>query len=120
VEPLVDGQRGQDFISLFDQEMRLRKMPREAFFERLLEPMLDLLVTCLHRVGVALEPPAAALCLMSLVGQLTHALKASRRFADGASESPIPLTLETMIPHIVRFSAAGIRACAADGDKWSR
>lgn len=112
LEPLVEDERGQDFMSLFDQEMRLRKIPSEVFFERLLEPMLSLFMRSLERTGVDLERPVAALCLMSLVGQLTHAVKASRRFAGPATVGPLPLTLEAMIPHIVFFSAGGIRSCA--------
>jgi AcrR family transcriptional regulator len=117
VEPLVEGERGRDFISLFDQEMRLQKMPTEAFFQQLFEPMLALFAASLERAGVAIDRPAAAMCLMSLVGQLAHALKASRRFAEGVGPEPLPLALADMIPHIVRFSAAGIHACAAaDGN----
>jgi AcrR family transcriptional regulator len=117
VEPLVEGERGRNFISLFDQEMRLGKVPQEAFFLQLLEPMLNLFLTSLKRTGVELTRKVAALCLMSLVGQLTHALKVSSRFGEGAGESPMPMTLDAMIPHIVRFSAAGIRACAAEYDR---
>ena len=86
VEPLVEGERGRDFISLFDQEMRLGKVPQQAFFQQLLEPMLSLFLTSLHRAGVDLPRPVAALCLMSLVGQLTHALKASGRFGDAKGD----------------------------------
>jgi len=113
VEPLVEGERGKDFMSLFDQEMRLHKMPTKAFFEQLIEPMMALFAGSLERVGVSVDRSTATMCLMSLVGQLTHALKASRRFADGASGESLPMNLDDMIPHIVHFSAAGIRACAA-------
>jgi AcrR family transcriptional regulator len=116
VEPLVEGDRGNDFISLFDQEMRLHRMPTRVFFERLIEPMLTLFVASLERVDVSLDRPAAAMCLMSLVGQLAHAVKGSRRFASHPAEEAFPLSLEKMIPHIVRFSAAGIRASASADD----
>jgi AcrR family transcriptional regulator len=114
IEPLVDGQRGADFMALFDHEMRLRKLPASMLFEQLVEPMLELFVSSLERLGVTLEKRTAAMCLMSLVGQLAHALKAVPRFGVDAPSESLRLTLEDSIEHIVRFSAAGIRDCAAD------
>lgn len=112
IEPLVDGQRGVDFMALFDQEMRLHKLPASMFFEELIEPMLGLFIASLERTGVLLDRPTAAMCLMSLVGQLAHALKAVPRFGLDASDGSLGLTLEETIEHIVRFSGAGIRDCA--------
>jgi AcrR family transcriptional regulator len=117
VEPLVEGERGKDFMSLFDQEMRLHKMPTKAFFEQLIEPMLALFAESLERVGVGIDRSTAAMCLMSLVGQLSHALKASRRLEGGARQADVSLALDDSIAHIVKFSAAGIRACAAAGSE---
>lgn len=111
VEPLIDVERGADFMALFDQEMRLCKLPTSTFRAQLVEPMLELFVTSLERVGVGLDRQTAAMCLMSLVGQLAHVLKAVPRFG-GERDGSLHLTLEESIEHIVRFSAAGIREYA--------
>lgn len=113
LEPLVDDERGRHFMALFDQEMRLGLMPQAVFFERVVEPMLDLFIGFLDRAGVEIHRKAAALCLISVVGQLIHALKAGGRFADSSEQTPFPVATKEIIPHIVRFSAAGVRACAA-------
>lgn len=112
VEPLVEDERGSDFMSLFDQEMRLHRVPTAVLRKQLIVPIMLLFARSLERVGVELEPATAARCLMSMVGQLAHALKADRRLVETGVSEPLPVALEDMIPHIVRFSAAGIRRCA--------
>ena len=52
------------------------------------------------------------LCLMSVVGQLLHALKARLLFSDNLEPVMVPADLEEHVRHIIRFSAGGIRACA--------
>ena len=60
-----------------------------------------------------MEPKVQRLCLMSVVGQLLHALKARLLFSDDVEPVMVPADLQEHVRHIIRFSAGGIRACAA-------
>ena len=102
-------------MALFDQEMRIGLLPTSAFFAQLVRPMIDVFASSLARVGVELDNVTAARCLMSLVGQLAHAVKVSRRLAGEGSEQGLSLDLAESVPHVIRFSAGGIRACEAAG-----
>ncbi|MGB7488999.1 MAG: CerR family C-terminal domain-containing protein, partial [Thermoanaerobaculia bacterium] len=66
-----------------------------------------------EKFGPPMEPMVQRLCLMSVVGQLLHALKARLLFSDDVEPVMVPADLQEHVRHIIRFSAGGIRACAA-------
>jgi AcrR family transcriptional regulator len=113
VEPFLGGGRGRAFMALFDDEMRHRRLPREVFWEELVEPMLALAEESLQAVGLELDRTTLAMCLMSVVGQLMHVLMAQQRLCVEPPVAGFPTDVRDYLSHIVTFSAAGIRAVSA-------
>ena len=112
LEPLVDGQKGHLFLSFFAREMVDSHLPVEMFVSEFIKPLLDATAETLERLGPPLDTTTTRLCLMSVVGQLLHTLKAWHHFARPDGPALVPQDLDVHIRHIVRFSAGGIRACS--------
>jgi AcrR family transcriptional regulator len=119
LEPLIAPRRGNLLTSFMMREMIGGHLPREVFVGEFIHPVLEVALDQLRAVGPPLDPVAARLCLMSLVGQLLHAFKAREMFAASDAVTIVPADLERHIAHIVRFSAAGIRGCADRPDAES-
>ncbi len=78
--------------------------------------------TALARVGPALNAESARMCVMSMVGQLLHSLRAHHLLADlgrtgCCCREPVR---PDYVAHFVRFSVGGILACAADPSPTTR
>jgi AcrR family transcriptional regulator len=112
LEPLVDEGRGQLLLSIVSREMVDFRLPREVFLGEFIHPLLEVANEQLRRVGPPLDPMTANLCVMSLVGQLLHVLKARAMTRVHEDHRIVPEELAEHVRHVVRFSAAGIRACA--------
>jgi hypothetical protein len=74
--------------------------------------MMDRTLIAMERFAPELDPEDARLCILSLVGQLLHALKGHHLFTQHERSQIMKTDLASYIPHFVRFSAGGIRACA--------
>ena len=112
IEPLVDESRGRMFTILVSREMFNPRLPHNVFVDEFIQPLLERAITSLAEVGPPLDPAAARLCIMSMVGQLLHAIKAHHLFACHDHPEVVPESLADYVSHFVRFSAGGIRACA--------
>ncbi len=113
LEPLVDGSRGRLVLSFFANEMMDAHLPKGLFLEEFIRPLVQVTTEGLDRAGPQLDPQIARMCMMSIVGQLLHTLKALPFFSNPEGPQLVPTNLSDHIKHVVRFSAAGIRACAA-------
>lgn len=113
MEPLVDQSRGRFFLGFFGHEINDPHLPPRVFVDEFIRPLAEVSLEGFRRFGPPMEPMAQRLCLMSIVGQLLHALKARFLFADDQEPVMVPADLEEHVRHIIRFSAGGIRACAA-------
>lgn len=113
LEPLVDGGRGRILLSILANEMTNAHLPTGMFFDEMIRPLIQVTNEGLDRSGPPLVSQTAHLCIMSIVGQLLHTLKARPYFSNPEGPPLVPSDLRDHIQHIVRFSAAGIRACAA-------
>jgi len=113
LDPLVDESRGRLFLAFVSREIFDPRLPPSVFLGEFIHPLLERAMVALDRIVPSMEPDAARLCVMSLVGQLLHALKAQHLF--GQNDHPeVSAHLADFVPHFVRFSAGGIRACAID------
>jgi hypothetical protein len=120
MDPLVDGGRGRLFLSFISHEMAAPHLPREVFLEEFLGPLMAVAGEALGRVAPAMDTGALRLCLMSMVGQLLHALMLRTHFMPENQVAVIPGDLTAHLRHIVRFTAGGIRACADGIDTADR
>jgi AcrR family transcriptional regulator len=112
IDPLTDESRGRLFMALVSREMCDARLPHDVFFEEFIHPILDRAMAAMAEFGPQLEPAAARMCIMSMVGQLLHALRAHHLFtAQGASDL-MPERLSDYVAHFVTYSAGGIKACA--------
>jgi AcrR family transcriptional regulator len=112
IEPLVGDSRGRMFLNLVSREMIAPRLPDGVLFSEFFEPMMDRAAAALTRVGPSLDAVSARMCVMSLVGQLLHSLKAHHLLADLGRPDVLPTRHSDQIAHFVRFSVGGIRACA--------
>ncbi len=114
LDPLVDESRGRRFMVFVSREILDPRLPTNVFLDEFIVPLMERSVTALTRVSPQMNPDEALLCVFSLIGQLLHAVKAQHLASHVDVSSEIPFDLGLFIQHFVRFSAAGIRACALD------
>jgi AcrR family transcriptional regulator len=112
LEPLTDADRGRLLTTMISRELMDHRLPPNVFVSEFIRPVLDVAREQLRKVGPPLDDMTSSLCLMSLVGQLLHVLKAGEMLAEGGAGEIVPNDLADHVAHIVRFSAAGIRGCA--------
>jgi AcrR family transcriptional regulator len=110
VEPLVDESRGRLFLAMVSREIFDERLPSEVFVGEFVKPMMDRTLMAMERFAPELDPEEARLCIVSLVGQLLHALKGHHLFTQHERSQIMKTDLASYIPHFVRFSAGGIRA----------
>jgi AcrR family transcriptional regulator len=112
LEPLVAAGRGRHLLSLISRETLDPHLPAELFKREMVEPVRRVLTDALLRLTPGLTAEQASRCATSIIGQLVQV--AHRRRWEAAVEGRKrrrPHLSET-VAHIVRFSAAGVRACA--------
>ncbi len=114
LDPLVDESRGRRFLVFVSREMLDPRLPAAAFLEEFIHPLVNRMMEALARVGPPMPPEAALPCVLSIIGQLLHALKAHHVLAQLDLPEPMSFDLTGFLEHFVRFSAGGIRACALD------
>jgi AcrR family transcriptional regulator len=113
VEPVVDREKAGRFIKLMYREMVDRHLPQDVFLEEMIIPVMTALQQALIKVCPGLSERNARLAILSLVGQLIHTVITETMLEQGDKPEIQKYELADVVEHIVRFSAAGIRACAA-------
>jgi len=116
LQPFVDEGRGRLLMAFVSREMVDRHLPAGVFLDEFIRPLLDVALEQLDAVGPPLDPITARLCLMSLVGQLLHVLRAQPMMSSGTSVDLVPADLKSHVDHVVRFTVGGIRACTLQRD----
>jgi AcrR family transcriptional regulator len=120
MEPLVDQSRGRFFLGFFAHEMNDPHLPPRVFVDEFIRPLAEVSVEGFRRFGPPMEAAVRRLCLMSIVGQLLHALRARLMFSADQQPVLVPADIQEHVRHIIRFSAGGIRACAEASSKHSQ
>lgn len=110
--PLVDKRTGGRFIRLMAREMVDRHLPQNIFLEEMIIPVMTALQQALIKVCPGLSEANARLAILSVVGQLVHTVCAETMLEQSNYPQMPKFELAEVVRHIVRFSAAGIRACA--------
>jgi len=111
VGPLVDKKTGGRFIKLMAREMVDRHLPQNIFLEEMIIPVMTALQQALMRICPGLNEANARLAILSLVGQLVNTICAETMLEQSGNLELPKFELAEVVKHIVRFSAAGIRAC---------
>jgi len=114
LEPLVDESLGRRFMLFVSREISDQRLPVGLFLEEFIRPLVTRAMSSLDRVGVPMTAEQSFYCIFSLIGQLLHAVKGQHMSAQLERIGEVPFDLSGFIEHFVRFSAAGIRACARD------
>jgi len=110
LEPLVEGEKSFRFIRLMAREMVDRHLPKGIFVEEMILPVMVALQKALMQICPGLKEEEARLTILSIVGQLMHVIAAKTMFEQVGGPQVPKLDLNEMVNHIVKFSAAGIRA----------
>jgi len=94
------------------REMVDPHLPADLFVREMVSPVMAVLSEAVGTLCPWLEPSTVPRVILSVVGQLVHAI-AVRQMFGRCGDCDVPrLDLEQMVQHIVRFSAAGIRGYA--------
>jgi AcrR family transcriptional regulator len=112
VEPLVDKHTGGRFIRLMAREMVDRHLPQNIFLEEEIIPVMTALQQALIKICPGLSEANARLAILSIVGQLVNTICAETMLEQSNYPQMPKFGLDEVVKHIVKFSAAGIRACA--------
>jgi len=110
VEPLVDKKTGGRFIRLMAREMVDKHLPQNIFLEEMIIPVMTALQQALMRICPGLTEVNAQLTILSLVGQLVHTTIAETMLEQSDKPEITKFEPAEIVKHIVKFSAAGIRA----------
>lgn len=109
LESVGDRSDGRMLLELLAREAVDGRLPREIFHAEFVEPIHAVLQEAIRTTEPDVPPEAADRCVVSIVGQLVHAVHilrspdaASRRWLGAAPAAEL-------VDHIVAFSAAGVR-----------
>jgi len=112
IDPLMEDGRGRLLMQLYSREMQEPLLPPTMFFEELIDPMRRLMHRTLPAHCPGLDQRDLEYCLLSLVGQLLHALQMSQHLDRIGGTTFEGFDMASTIDHIVEFSVAGIRHLA--------
>jgi AcrR family transcriptional regulator len=110
IEPLVEGGRSERLVSLMAREMVDPHLPHDMLFKDMIMPVMGAFTQALRRICPWLGIDQTRLVILSVVGQLMQTVLSKGVFEQEEQSGAPKLDLDTMVEHIVRFSAAGIRA----------
>jgi AcrR family transcriptional regulator len=116
LKPFSDPRRSQRFMQLLFREMAEQRLPRNMFLEEMAAPVTAAMEDALAVICPTLSKPDAMMSVLSLTGQLVHIMQVKVLFEGAQGHSITSINIDESIDHIVKFSAAGIRAYAK-GDK---
>jgi len=112
LEPHMEGRAGRRLMKLFMREMFDPHLQPSVVRREIVKPVQDAMMEALGEVGVDLREPAARRCVQSVVAQLVHVVQMRASRAASSAGAGADFAFPGIIDHIVRFSAAGIRAYA--------
>jgi AcrR family transcriptional regulator len=110
MEPLIGEKYGHCTLKLFIREMIDQNLPDGMLFECLIGPIMRELVKALKVVCPKLTEQDSLLSIQSLAAQLARIATVQNLVSDEEIKNSPLFDLELNLKHIVKFSAAGIRA----------
>jgi len=111
VGSLVDTNITSRLSKLMAREYIDSHLPTSMFVDEVMKPTINAMHVALLKTCPDLDESKIPLIVFSFVGQLVHLVHVTTMFEQGGEDLDIPiLDLDEAINHIVKFSAAGIRA----------
>ena len=104
--PLAEERDSNIFINLFAREMCEHRLEKGLFMKELAGPTLEAMTIALQKIYPSLDGEAIQLSVFSLITQLLQIFHI-RRMLEG---QVVSFEIDTMLEHIIKFSAAGIRS----------
>jgi AcrR family transcriptional regulator len=114
ISSLVDETRSTRLLKLMMREMLDRHLPPDMFADEVIKPTLGAMQEALLKTCPGLQQSQIALIVFSIIGQLIHAVRIRTMFGQSNRDDLLIFNLSEMVDHIIKFSAAGIRACASE------
>ncbi len=114
IGPMVDDNKARQFGILMAREWIDRRLPANMFLDDVIKPTMSAMHKALMKTCPGLDESKVPLVVLSIAGQLVEVAHIKAIFEQG-DEADLPMfDLTEVIEHIVKFSAAGIRAYAED------
>jgi len=92
------------------REMMDSHLPHGVLITEMIGPVMAALVKAICEICPGVQRASVRPIILSIVGQLVYTVCAMHLFEESEDSELPPLDLTEMVEHIVRFSAAGIRA----------
>jgi AcrR family transcriptional regulator len=110
IEPLIAGSPHCRFINLMAREMIDPHLPRDMYLDEMVRPVVDALSRALLKICPGLDASRISLIIFSIVGQLLMHTVCVKEMFEGSHQPDLAGgDLDTIVDHVVKFSAAGIR-----------
>lgn len=111
VGSMVDTSGASELSKLMAREYIDSHLPTNMFVNEVIMPTINAMHGALVKTCPDLDESKILLVVFSLVGQLVHLVNVKTMFEHGGDDFGLPaLDPNKVIEHIVKFSAAGIRA----------
>lgn len=120
MEPLIGQEYGCHTLKLFIREMIDKNLPEGMLFKLLIGPIIEELLKALKVVCPDLSKQNALLSIQSLAAQLARIATIQNLVSDEEIRKSPLFDLELNLKHIVKFSAAGIRAYTKNANENDR
>ena len=111
VGSMVDSSRMSQLSNLMAREYIDSHLPTNMFVEEVMMPTITAMNSALAKTCPDLDESKILPVIFSIVGQLVHLVHVKTMFEHGGNDLNLPaFDYHELIDHIVKFSAAGIRA----------
>ena len=118
IEPLIEGSPQCRFINLMAREMIDPHLPRDMYLTEMVSPVLNALSEALLKICPWLDRGKISMVIFSIVGQLLmHTVCVREMFEESDHPELSKFDVESIVNHVVEFSASGIRGYAKSAER---
>lgn len=111
VGSMVDTSMASRLSKLMAREYIDSHLPTNMFINEIIKPTMTAMHKAIMKTCPDLDESKVLLVIFSVIGQLVHIVHVKTMFEHGGDDSSLPIfDSNEAIDHIVKFSAAGIRA----------
>jgi AcrR family transcriptional regulator len=115
LKPFKDPKRSQRFLQFFFRELAERRLPKDMFLNEMAGPSIEAMEKAISAVCPEIGKQDTLMSILSVTGQLVHIMQVKVLFERAEGHLLASINVDEAVEHIVRFSAAGIRALGKGG-----